>query len=231
LLINDQAFLCAVRGVYSDANGSESAILLDIAAAQRALRRFGRLDRVLVKLPKESNIQEWQQKINGILPEGIQVREQGAGTEENRKMLTAFRWNLRLLSYIALVVGAFLIFNTISVSVVRRRPEIGIVRALGATQRMVGAAFLGEAVCLGLAGALLGLPLGRMMAAGAVKLMALTVQALYVSSRPGPIALTTWSVVLALLIGVGVAVVSAGLPGAGRCRFRRWKQWRVGANI
>jgi putative ABC transport system permease protein len=212
LLINDQTFLCTVRGVYSDANGSESAILMDIAAAQRVLRRFGRLDRVLVKLPKESNIQEWQQKINGILPEGIQVREQGAGTEENRKMLTAFRWNLRLLSYIALVVGAFLIFNTISVSVVRRRPEIGIVRALGATQRMVWVAFLGEAVCLGLAGALLGLPLGRMMAAGAVKLMALTVQALYVSSRPGPIALTTWSVVLALLIGVGVAVVSAISP-------------------
>jgi len=40
-------------------------------------------------------------------------------------MLTAFRWNLRLLSYISLVVGAFLIYNAISVSVVRRRPDIG----------------------------------------------------------------------------------------------------------
>ena len=47
-------------------------------------------------------------------------------------MLRAFRWNLRVLSYISLVVGAFLIYNTISVSVVRRRPEIGILRALGA---------------------------------------------------------------------------------------------------
>src|SRR5258707_6148879 len=53
-------------------------------------------------------------------------RPQGTGTGENRKMLAAFRWNLRLLSYIALVVGAFLIYNTISVSVVRRRSEIGI---------------------------------------------------------------------------------------------------------
>ena len=49
-------------------------------------------------------------------------------------MLAAFRWNLRVLSYIALVVGAFLIYNTISVSVVRRRAEIGILRALGATR-------------------------------------------------------------------------------------------------
>ena len=67
-------------------------------------------------------------------------------------MLAAFRWNLRVLSYIALVVGAFLIYNTISVSVVRRRTEIGILRALGATRPGVLAAFLGEALCFGVLG-------------------------------------------------------------------------------
>ena len=76
-------------------------------------------------------------------------------------MLAAFRWNLRLLSYIALVVGAFLIYNTISISVVRRRAEIGIVRALGASRTQVGLAFLGEAAGIGLAGALLGLAAGK----------------------------------------------------------------------
>ncbi len=59
-------------------------------------------------------------------------------------MLSAFRWNLRILSYVALVVGAFLIFNTISVSVVRRRPEIGIVRALGASRSRCACRFLGR---------------------------------------------------------------------------------------
>ena len=212
LLINDQSYLCIVRGVYPDSSGSESAILMDIAAAQRALRRFGRIDRVLVKLPKEGDFEEWRKRIEEIVPTGVEVRAQGTGTAENRKMLTAFRWNLRLLSYIAMVVGAFLIFNTISVSVVRRRGEIGIVRALGATQGMVLTGFLSEAACLGIAGALLGLPLGRLMAEGTVKLIAVTVEALYVSSRPGPIALTPWSVALAFLIGIGVAVVSAISP-------------------
>ena len=121
LLINDRVLDCVVRGVFPSASGNENAILMDIAGAQRALDRFGRVDRILIKLPANSNLEEWQKKLNGVLPPGVEVRPQGTGTEENRKMLAAFRWNLRLLSYIALVVGAFLIYSTISVSVVRRR--------------------------------------------------------------------------------------------------------------
>ena len=212
LLINDQVREFTVRGVYPDSNGSESAIVMDLAAAQRALNRFGRVDRILLKVPEAPSIEEWQQRIRAALPAGVEVRTQGTGTNENRRMLAAFRWNLRLLSYIALIVGAFLIFNTISVSVVRRRPETGIVRALGASRGAVLAAFIGEATFFGLAGAALGLPVGRVMASGAVKLMAATVESLYVSSRPGSIELSIWSVVLAFVIGVGVAIASAYSP-------------------
>src|SRR5580700_6423761 len=212
LLINDRVLDCVVRGVFPEVSGNENAILMDIAGAQRALNRFGRVDRILIKLPANSNLEEWQKKLSGVLPPGVQVRPQGTGTEENRKMLAAFRWNLRLLSYIALVVGAFLIYNTISVSVVRRRTEIGILRELGASRGAVLAAFIGEEAFFGLAGAALGLPVGRVMASGAVKLMAATVESLYVSSRPGAIELSAWSVVLAFVIGVGVAIVSAYSP-------------------
>jgi putative ABC transport system permease protein len=212
LLINDQVREFMVRGVYPDSNGSESAIVMDLAAAQRALNRFGRVDRILLKVPEAPSLEEWQQRVRAALPAGVEVRTQGTGTNENRRMLAAFRWNLRLLSYIALIVGAFLIYNTISVSVVRRRPETGIVRALGASRNAVLAAFIAEAAFFGLAGAALGVPVGRVMASGAVKLMAATVESLYVSSRPGSIELSIWSVVFAFGIGVGVAVVSAYSP-------------------
>ena len=212
LLINDRVRDYTVRGVYPDSNGNESAIVMDLAAAQHALARYGRIDRVLLKVPETPRLEEWQQRLQGVLPTGVEVRPQGTGTNESRRMLAAFRWNLRLLSYISLVVGAFLIYNTISVSVVRRRPEIGIVRALGASRGHILSAFVGEAACFGLAGALIGLPLGRFMATGAVRLMAATVESLYVSSRPGAIELNAASVFLALVIGVGVAIASAYSP-------------------
>jgi putative ABC transport system permease protein len=212
LLINDQVREYTVRGAYADLNGSESAVLMDLATAQRALTRYGRVDRILLRVPREPRQEEWQRRLRGALPAGVEIRPQGTGTIENRRMLAAFRWNLRLLSYVSLVVGAFLIYNTISVSVVRRRPEIGIVRALGASRGAILGAFVGEAGCFGLAGAFVGLPLGRFMATGAVKLMASTVESLYVSSRPGLVQLRLESALLAATIGVGVAVASAYSP-------------------
>src|SRR5499427_715767 len=212
LLVNDKVLDCVVRGVLPEKSVNEDVVLMDIAGAQRALGRFGHVDRILIKLPPGANVDQWQKRLGNILPAGVEVRPQGTGTQGNRKMLAAFRWNLRLLSYIALVVGAFLIYNTISVSVVRRRNEIGILRALGASRGPVFASFLGEAACLGLVGAVAGLLLGRIMANGAVKLMSATVEALYVSSRPGVIALTSYSVALAMLVGAGVAIVSALSP-------------------
>src|SRR6202020_701389 len=100
----------------------------------------------------------------------------------------------------------------ISVSVVRRRSEIGIVRALGASRNAILAGFLGEAACFGVVGALLGCVLGRVMATGALRLLSATVQALYVSSRPGSIELTFGSLNIALLIGIGMSVISALSP-------------------
>jgi putative ABC transport system permease protein len=212
LLVNDQIATYIVRGVFPDSNGGASAIVMDISAAQHALKRFGRVDRILVQVPRNPNLEEWQRRLEQVLPPGVQVRAAGAGTNENRRMLAAFRWNLRLLSYIALIVGAFLIYNTISVSVVRRRADIGIVRALGASRGLVLGAFVGEAACFGFLGALIGMPLGWLMAGGAVRLMGATVEALYVTSRPGAIALTSVPVLLAVLVGVGVAVASAYSP-------------------
>jgi putative ABC transport system permease protein len=212
LLMNDHTRDYAVRGVFDDSAEGGGFVVMDIAAAERELGRAARVDSVLLKVPDRPSLAEWQKRLQSVLPPGVVTRPVGSRTAENQRMLAAFRWNLRVLSYVALLVGAFLIYNTISVSVVRRRPEIGIVRALGASKGAILSAFLGEAACFGVVGALLGCLLGRVMAAGALKLLSATVQALYVSSHPGAIELTSGSMIIALLMGTSASVLAALSP-------------------
>ena len=209
LIVNDQSADYTVRGIIENA---ADAVITDLAPAARLLRRGTSLDRILIDVPPSRTLEQWETILRAVLPEGVTRAPQGARTAENRRMLAAFRWNLRVLSYIALVVGAFLIYNTISVSVVRRREEIGILRALGASRAGVLGAFLLEAACLGLAGGLAGVALGRLMAAASVRLVAATVESLYVSSTPAPIVLT-WDIAVAgVAIGVLLSVLSALAP-------------------
>jgi putative ABC transport system permease protein len=187
-------------------------LILDIADAQYLFESYGRLDRIDIFLSPRQNFDAAEKEIRAALPAGYELTKPGARSDENRRMLRAFRWNLRVLSYISLVVGAFLIYNTISISVVRRRTEIGILRALGTSRAAVSLLFLSEAVLLGLAGSALGLVFGRLMAQATVGLISQTVSALYTSSRPGAIELTWLSGIEAIAAGTLVAVFSATAP-------------------
>lgn len=187
-------------------------VAVDIAAAQDLLRMQGRVDRLEIFLAPQQDGAEFEKDVRAIIPEAYELQTPGARSEENRRMLRAFRWNLRILSYISLVVGAFLIYNSIAVSVVRRRGEIGILRAVGTSSRAVLAIFLGEALLLGLVGSVLGVVLGRVLAGGLLKLIAGTVNALFVTSAPGEIALSFGSIATAVVSGLGVAFLSALLP-------------------
>src|SRR5260370_2484367 len=106
-------------------------VVLDIADAQQALRRYGKLDRIDVTVGHNEDFARVEQAIRSALPVSPLLEKPGARSAENHRIFRPLRWNLRVLSYISLVVGAFLIYNTISVSVVRRPAAIGILRAIG----------------------------------------------------------------------------------------------------
>jgi putative ABC transport system permease protein len=221
LLINDVLRPYTVAGVLHAKPGEigeENIIVADIGLAQLVTGKAGKVDTIDVLIPNTQTAAYWRQLIASQVPASVDVAPQGARTDENRKMLSAFRWNLRVLSYIALLVGAFLIYNTISVSVVRRRSEIGVLRALGATRLFIGVGFLAESLFFALTGSALGLLLGRIMAEGAVALIGKTVQSLYVSSEPSPIQLTFESALVGVAMGVIISLLAALAPAMEAAR-------------
>jgi putative ABC transport system permease protein len=192
--------------------GPAEFLVLDIADAQQFLGRYGKLDRIEVTVAPHEDFARVEKAVHAALPSGYLVEKPGVRNEENQRMVRAFRWNLRVLGYISLVVGAFLIYNTISVSVVRRRAEIGTLRAVGASRGTVFGLFLTEALLLGAIGSLMGVALGRLLASGIVGLIAQTVNALYTSSRPSPVELTAAEAWTGFFTGVLVAFISALKP-------------------
>lgn len=212
----DRAADFTVRSVAQKQNTEWVAI--DIAAAQPLLDMNGRLDRIEVVLAPGENAADVEHQIKATIPASWDLQTPGARSEENRRMLRAFKWNLRILSYISLLVGAFLIYNTIAVSVVRRRTEIGVLRALGTSSRGVLLIFLGEAAMLGIAGSALGILLGRGLAAALLGMISDTVNALFTTSAPGAIALSPISIAAALATGTGVALLSALIPAREAAR-------------
>ena len=217
LVAGDRRLELEVQGVLDSGSATAARfVLMDIAPAQRALGRIGRLDRIYVYTQEDERGQgdarDWSAVLAPLLPPAASILPAGTGTEDSRRMLGAFRWNLRMMSYATILVGAFLIYNTISAYIVRRRQQIGIARAVGASRSMVRAAFLFEGAVFGVLGVAAGLVLGRLLAIGAVDAVGQTVSSLYVSSTPGEIAFRPWTVAVAVVAGIGVSVLSAWWP-------------------
>jgi putative ABC transport system permease protein len=187
-------------------------VLMDIAAAQWAFDRLGRVDRVEIRLPPGGNVAEVERQLAARVPAGLTVQRPARRGEQVETMLRAFHFNLAALSYVALVVGLFLVYNTVAVSVIGRRDEIGVLRAIGAPRRLVLRLFLGEAAALGVAGAALGVPAGWLLAQGAVRLTSATVNTLYVAGAIAAPVLDWRDALLAVTGGLVLALVAAAAP-------------------
>ena len=188
-----------------------SVVFVDIATAQEIFGKVGLLDRIDM-IVDPAQLANAERAVSEALPPGARAIRPKTRTDEISRMLQSFRLNLEALAYVALLVGMYLIYNTVAISVVQRRPEVGTVRALGATRGAVFRTFAGEGALVGVLGSLLGLGVGAVLATFSVAAVSRTVDTLYVGSHADRVAYDPVLFVKAFVLGVVASVVAAAFP-------------------
>lgn len=187
----------------------DGLLLTDIATAQELTGRMGRLDRIDLILPDEPHL---AQSFEAELPPGVRLENAAARSASLEQMTSAFRLNLTALSMLALVVGLFLIYNTMTFAVVQRRELFGTLRCLGVTRREIFILVIGEAVLVGVMGSALGTGLGIIMGRQTVQMVTQTVNDLYFTTTVQAVELPVGSLVKGAVVGVFATMLAAVLP-------------------
>ena len=194
--------------------GGATMAAFPVETAQRLLAEPNRFDEIAVVAEEGISQQELAERLTAALPDRstVEAVTGAAITKENqdftREAMGIFTQFMRFFAAVALLVGAFMIFNTFSITVAQRTRENGLLRALGASRRQVLLSVLVEALAVGVLASLLGLMAGFGIAAALKALL----DALGFGVPAGSLVFGVRTVVVAMLAGVLVTLVAAISP-------------------
>lgn len=195
-------------------SAAESALLrdylfADISTAQEVLGRVGLLSRIDLVADEVMAA-----RVADRLPSGVTLESTAARSSYMEEMTRAFRINLLALSLLALLVGAFLIYSTMSFLVVQRRNIIGTMRTIGVTRRQLFGAVVRESLLVGLPGTAIGLLLGWLLGEGLTDLVIRTIDDLYFRLQLAEGSLDWAIFAKGAALGLGATVVASLGPAA-----------------
>jgi putative ABC transport system permease protein len=183
-------------------------LFADIATAQEILEQTGFLNEIdlIVKQPEDLAA------IAALIPSAVKLETAAAQKNAVQQMTAAFELNLSALSLLALVVGMFLIYNTVTFSVIQRRPIFGILRCLGVTQGQLFTLIFGEAALFSVIGSVLGVGLGIFLGRSIVGLITQTINDFYFIVNVQQVTLANSTIVKGLGVGIASALLASTLP-------------------
>jgi putative ABC transport system permease protein len=193
----------------------DGLLLMDVGSAQRLLGmgdRLSRVDLILDDAGAEA-LRRW-------LPASARLVRASEQAETKAQLTAAFELNLRALSLLALVVGMFLVYNTVLFGVVQRRAVFGTLRTLGATPGQLFALVLAETLATAAVGSLLGLGLGWLLGQSAVRLVTRTINDLYYVLAVTGAPLTPATAAKGVLLGLAAAALAAAAPAFEAARVQ-----------
>lgn len=204
--VDDRIETITILGIVGTPS-SNNMLLMDIAGAQELLGLSGRLSRIdLISDADGARALEMH------LPPGLRVIASSEQRDTADQLTSAFRLNLTALSLLALLVGIFLVYNTMTFSVLSRRRVFGTFRALGVSGEQIFAQIVLEALLLGLLGSLLGILFGVLLAQFALGLVTRTINDFYFLLTVREATLTASAVTKAIALGVGASVIASAVP-------------------
>jgi putative ABC transport system permease protein len=207
-----------VLGILSEGTYPQPLGVMDIASAQWTFNLLGRLNRIDVRLLPGTDVAAFRRDLGTRLPAGVLALAPQVERDRAVTVTRAYRVNLNMLALVALFTGAFLVFSTQSLSVLRRRRSLALLRALGVTQGQLRRALLGEGVTLGIIGSLLGLAMGALAAAAILKYLTADLgngqlRTVGATLSAAPVQMSAF-----FLIGIIVAGIGAWAPARNAAR-------------
>jgi putative ABC transport system permease protein len=186
----------------------DNLLIADVGTAQSLFAMGDRLSRIDLILSDEAEAA----RVEEVLPPGTRLVRSDTRTAAVDRMTAAFELNLNALSLLALVVAMFLIYNTITFSVVQRRTLLGRLRAIGLTRREVFRQILLEAVVMGTAGVVVGLLGGIGLAQALVRMVTQTINDLYYVLEVRTVSIEPLVLVKAAVLGMAATAAAAVIP-------------------
>ncbi|MCD2516575.1 FtsX-like permease family protein [Massilia sp. G4R7] len=215
-----------VAGPVARARSGQRIAVMDIGAAQWRFGQLGRLSRIDLKLRDGVDRTAFRRQLAAELerdyPGRFTVREPGDSDQEERNanLSRAYRVNLTVLALVALFTGAFLVFSTQALSVMRRRSQFALLRVLGLTRGQLLRQVLLEGASLGVLGALLSIAAGYGLAAGALHFFGGDLGAGYFPGIRPQVRFTPVAALVFFALGLGVALLGCLFPALEAARAR-----------
>jgi putative ABC transport system permease protein len=197
---------------HADGAPPERVAAMDIGWFQELFRSQGRVSAIQIRLEDPTRIEAMLGTIQKGLTGTAVVEAPSRRAVQVQRMLEGFQLNITALSMVSILVGIFLIYNTVSASVVRRRREIGILRSVGASRRQVMGLFLGEGLLLGIVGTVLGIGLGILLGSALLGQVARTVSTHYILISIDRSFIDATHVGQAAAYGIMASILGAWMP-------------------
>jgi putative ABC transport system permease protein len=201
-----------------DSLGTATFAIFDLPTAQKLLDREGKVDSISVAGKEGTNPEQLISEIQPILPADAQVRSAQVEAQEDKDDVNEFvsfiQYFLLAFAGIALFVGAFVIFNTLSITVAQRTREFATMRTVGASRRQVLWSVIVEALTIGFIASVIGLFAGLGLAIGLNELF----KALDFELPTANTVFATRTVVVSLLVGTGITLLAAVFPAVRATR-------------